>query len=236
MVTFNFRSHYTGCLLSCLWLCTALTAQSGPDLANIAPPLAPFVVSPPPGSQWSMEIRRDALSSNQSTDRTRAEAHPQKLEMFIGENRVQQGIIYYNSGPTNVFYVVGKSVFQQQGGTVIMMTPSDDTSDDATGLRVRVFPGVSWLSASNYVGPEELAKTACYKFQKSQASGPPLIAWVRISDRAPERIEIGGNTFIFSSISPFRQNVILPPAYATKVEKIQTQNRALENIRALNKN
>lgn len=218
-------------LLAAIFL-SALSAQAQ-ESPPTAPPSAPFVASPPPGSRWMADIRTESAAASRVT--------PTRLEMEIGTDGRQRGTLTFSDNSAQTFYAINGVVLQELPGSdsVVIVPPASPDGGDP-GLVAPGFPGVHWLSEQTYRGVDQLGEVACHKFEftnpesEDPADHSVNTAWIRIEDGYPVRTQRDGVIYDFHPIVAYPDAVVFPPAVEQKLHAIRAQSDALERLRMRN--
>lgn len=196
-------------------------------------PQPPFVTDPPLGSQWRAVIETAGLMK---TD-VRPSVVPVGLQMQVGRNQMQRGVIAFSDGSQKVFYIVDNLILQNYDNSAKVAVTSVE-SEGMFALRQKGWPGVFWLSSGNYSGVEFINNIECCYFQMSGMDGSelpeafPFNAWIRKDSGYPRRIQTGDLTFEFSEVTVFPQDILLPQAYQAALEEVKARLRVLERLKA----
>lgn len=205
-------------------------------------PSPPFVKSPPPGSQWSVEIKSappdKTPQAGPEKNASTVAVTPVKLERRLGTNRIQEAVTIYSDGSRQIFYIVDESILQHYDNSdKIAVFPVEPASDFAS-LRTKSFPGLGWLSASTYAGPATLKKSECEKFllKGGASSNLPadmtMTAWIRVSDGYPIRAQFGDRLYEYSEVTAYSREVQLPVEYLEALGKHRAGQSLVEKLKA----
>jgi hypothetical protein len=198
-------------------------------------PKPPLVRVPPGGSAWSLEVKISGAEGKRA-------GIPERFEMRIGRNAVQQGTIKFSDGRTQTFYVVGDQVLQKHDNAddFAVLPARDGAPLDFFDFRLKGFPAVGWIALRNYVGIETIEKQECYKYQLGNTADLDLpddvvvTAWIRVGDGFPRRVQIGDVVYEFSEVRAFSEDVALPPACQAMLENRRAEQRRLKALKSAN--
>ena len=223
-------------------LCWAAPSACAQQATPVPPPKAPFVTLAPDGSQWSADIRYASGKKADSAakgERRDTPSVPVKVERLVGRNKVQQNTTTYSDGRVEVCYLTGAYAFQKYGNSdkIAILQADSGGLDTLDSLRQASYPGTGWLSLKTYMGVATVGKDVCYHYVAGPAekefysSDISIEAWIRVQDGYPLRVEFGATTYDFSPVTPFPQDVDLPPAYQDALKNLQAQLGPLWNQR-----
>ncbi|HSI83826.1 MAG: hypothetical protein ACAI35_10545 [Candidatus Methylacidiphilales bacterium] len=207
------------------------TAQQGNP--TVVLPKGRIVAVPPNGSRWTMEISPAAKTAEEerSGKASGKRALPTHVERLAGRNAIQKHTITYSDGRTEIFYLVGDYVLQRYDNSnkIAAFQANSGDGSDMTSLRQKSFPGISWLSAKHFVDVRTVAGQQYYSFattgspQYQIPTDEKLLALIRVSDRYPFTVQLGGTTYTFSTIEPYPQDISLPPEYEEALANVRRQ-------------
>ncbi len=228
-------------LLVCLGSFSLLMAQES-DNSGQGHPAFPAVASAPPGSRWSLTVNPASTETNGLGEQPALSAQPVKpspaplgLEMEIGLNRIQHGIITYTDQHTEDFYIVESQVLQKSSNSA-QITNLEAATGDPCDLRASPFPAVNWISPDNYVRTEKIGTATFYKFHQlyhldfGLPLGTECTAWIDVKTHYPRRVQLGGTLYEFSDVTAFPNDVTLPMTLQEKADQIRAEQRAMQSI------
>lgn len=211
---------------------------------------------PGPGTTWTAKVSRtdpDKRGKNkaESTTGVPKEGGPSKpgqdkpvdlerLEIKAGTNNVIVGTIYSSDGSKEVFYIANFYLLQKASNSDRIMTlPVSTSEQDPGSLKVSRFPGLAWVSSSNYRGDVTKQGVECkhYTHQEIVPGFPPINfeAWVRKSDGHPVICNINSEIFFsYGEVAPYLEPVALPDNFKPALAKRDRERAALDAIRRAN--
>ncbi|PAW77483.1 MAG: hypothetical protein B9S32_10820 [Verrucomicrobia bacterium Tous-C9LFEB] len=215
-----------------LGLMGTVVLAAEPEMPRV-PPSPPFVKSPPPGSQWSVEIKTVTREKTSPVGIT-----PIRLEKRVGTNRILEAVTTYTDGTRKTFYIVDESILQRYDNSDKIAVFPVESGGDFASLRTKSFPGLGWLSASNYAGLAMIKKSECAKFLLKGGAGSDLqadmilTAWIRVSDGYPVRAQLGDVIYEYSEVTSYSREVPLPAEYQEALGKLRAGQSLVEKLKA----
>lgn len=194
--------------------------------------------TPPAGSQWAVAIH----ATNHQKPASETAAPPQRgmpvrLDSQLGTNGIQRSEITFADGSRQVFFLANGFVLQAfDNSKKISVTP--EKNEPSLGLRRQGWPGLSWINPANRAGEEKVGEVPAVFFRMDGMPGSDLPAdfafraWINSATGQPVRVQLGDQTWDFSPVTAFPQEVILPAEYVEALQKTQTSLRLLEKLGA----
>jgi hypothetical protein len=216
-----------------LLLCGTVIAISA---QTVAPPEAPFIKMPAPGSQWNITITQaSSTPTGTAAPPTGAGQGAAGLpfvptSIAVEMNRaglIQETIQYANKQSETCYFYKGRLLVQASNSNRIFVLPFDQTTLSPNVFDVeRPLPGVQWVELPYYTGAETTERTPCYVFHVRGLphTGLPqdfeLGAWVSQATGFPVKAQVGNNVYHYSVPQPFSQKIEVPEPYAAALKGI----------------
>ena len=207
-------------------------AYGQPPIASSSPPAGALVNSPPKGSQWHVTILYPDSGRSEAKTTKEPSAFPERLEMRFGTNGIVEGKIGYTDHSTRDFYVAHNQLIVRAANSGrVLIYPADA---GGFSLHAFPFPAISWIKAEKFTGIVQREGTQLYKFETSEVTGEthpldiPLSAWIDAQKRYPTKIDLGTVTYLFSPVTPFQEEIHLPPDYASALDRWSSEMSASE--------
>lgn len=209
-------------------------------------PTPPFYAKPPVGSAWDIEISKDSDKATPAKTVNRAssgkdEVVPSQLAISYGRNGIAQGSIRFSDGSQQIYFADKEFIFQKAANNgVPILVPMSDSEIDPFSLKVVPYPGMVWLSASNFRGIEKRSGTECFHFSDTETPGGAsqpgrhFEAWIRTADKKPVEVILNSTHYVFSEITPYDSEVPLPEVFTSALSQRKAESSAIELIRKKN--
>lgn len=227
-------------------------AQPANASAEVPPPRAPWVASPPERGAWQVVFANPSPVNPDAPEPQPPENQLLRIDADTW-NAVKRDVFNYSDGTSGtIFYFAGMALVEgtstkgQPTPVLVHQLPGTDFSN----LRSQGWLAMEWLDGKYYLQPQPFVRTLtppvpepelCYVFRKPPeqfASGdsiPELTAWIRVSDMQPVALKIGDNLAEFQRLPDPSQPPPMTPEQAAKLLDLKDQNARMEKLRERNK-
>lgn len=240
----NKRLVYSVTFLG-LWLPWSASGQNQDvSLASFPPPKAPFVKRAPLGTQWHVTI--ETPNSPTANGGVPPGVAATGLQVRVGLNKLQSGVITYSDGSKTAYCVAFDRVIEKTDDgkkEVYLSEPCEDglAFGSVTTLKVKGFPATCWIAEKFYRGVEMVGEIPCYKYvyaaphlsqEQLDAGVDPGImdaeAWISVTTGYPVQAKVGYLTYRFSPVTAWAENVIPPAGMQAEIGKMAAQRNAAD--------
>jgi hypothetical protein len=226
------RCRWITCLF---WLVVSvLDAKTG---SAQSPENARCVAAPSPGNAWDI-----AISYTEPLPSGRAEAVRRPLSIH-GEcyQNYTRLLIRWTDGESSEGYVCGSRVYLKGGEHQKSLILPVQDADYLCPIFTRGYTGTAWILPGLNMGPEAIDKHSCQKYVRPPSPGPSaingdgllpeLVAWIRIEDKTPACVKLGGALYIYSPLHPISAPLPPPAEIQQLIEASNRQQKTLEAMR-----
>lgn len=209
------------------------------SLAAQETPAPPYVSPPAPGTTWTVQVSRLEVTPPPVPDETRPKlVVPVAVTVKLGLNRVAEGTITKSDGQRQQFYIAEGFAFVESGDGKFFALPAGELARDPMSLMVAAFPGVAWVSPECWKGIQSRNGAECFYYyyaggpEGSPQPGLMMQAWVRKSDLQAVEMQITDElNYQLRNVSPFLQNVELPPGCRSELARCRAELKAIDALK-----
>jgi hypothetical protein len=153
---------------------------------------------------------------------------------------VTEIVLTWSDGTKTEGYVFGDRLLERNAETGTISSQQVQDKDPVFPVFTKAYPGVSWISAANYKGPQSVGKQECdYYADSTRSAAPPdlgappekLEAWISRRERVPLRIKLGDVTYDYGPIEEAASEIELPTDVAAFAKEVNKEANALEIMR-----
>ncbi|CAN5342639.1 hypothetical protein BH09VER1_BH09VER1_27650 [soil metagenome] len=202
---------------------------------EIPPPKPPFIASAPDPGDWTLLIKESSATQPGQGGSSKSgygivEVHSTQV------GKVKRDIITYAGGAKQErWFAENVLLWKGPDGDVIAGDMRDAGPGTGGGSIPSVptgFPGLAWLSVSNYDKVVPLGKRSCYHFSQESKD-----AWIDVETKLPVASKFGDLYFAYTFNSPPSEALKFPAEYQKTWDQYQARlNRAAEFQKSLSNN
>lgn len=223
------------------FLLQAQTATSSVS-RDIPPPQPPLVLTPQPGTQWTISVKYDAEASTTSSSPTPSTVAPTRRPVLLRYQCAKETTIVtvqWSDGTKLTGYVKAGQVIFQDAKTGSCYAAATQDTGPYLPLYSSEYPGIGWITLKDYQGTEAIEKEPCYRFYRAEEfSGdvpiPARTAWIRVRDKEPVRVKYGEGLYLYSSIGVDASSLAIPQEVRSFMDQVKSQQSALDLLKQMN--
>jgi hypothetical protein len=215
--------------LTLLWTAAAvLLSCAALAQENIPPPKAPFVAPAPDPGDWKLVIKNPAVPATDPGAAPKPDFRIVEVHSTVG-NKLKRDIITYGTGKTDErWFLADFLLWKGTGGDVVAHDMRDSGPGSVGGGFPSVasgFPGLEWLSASNFDKVVMVEKRPCYHF----ANGD-MEAWIDVKTKLPVSAKYRDLVYQYTFNTAPTTPLVMPAEYQATWDLYQARIRKAEEF------